>query len=206
MSLLKIYFNNTPLTISDQKNAHSEKPGTRILHFTNNTNELARFINKMWKTDTNEGIITGENFERIKNEVLKNFTLVKAGGGLVINEKNQLLMIFRRGVWDLPKGTLEKGEDIRDCAIREVGEETGIHKLSITEYLGITYHSYKLDENMILKECHWFLMKYNGNEKLTPQLDEDIHQVKWIDRNELHEYLHKTYATIRDIISKTYQH
>ena len=50
-------------------------------------------------------------------------TLIEAAGGLVYNIENQLLMIFRNNKWDLPKGKLEVGENIQECAIREVEEE-----------------------------------------------------------------------------------
>ena len=47
---------------------------------------------------------------------------MQAAGGLVLNEKKEILLIFRRGKWDMPKGKLDKGEKLEDCAIREVGE------------------------------------------------------------------------------------
>ena len=82
-----------------------------------------------------------------------------AAGGLVINENDELLMIFRRGKWDLPKGKLDKGESIADCALREVMEETGLQQVKIEKPLGITYHEYfdKRLRNDVIKET------YKGN-------------------------------------------
>ena len=48
------------------------------------------------------------------------FNIIKAGGGVVNNNKNQILFIYRLKRWDLPKGKLDKGETIRECAEREV--------------------------------------------------------------------------------------
>ena len=62
-----------------------------------------------------------------------NYMLIEAAGGLVYNAKDQLLMIFRNGKWDLPKGKLEVGENIEQCAMREVEEECGISGLTITQ-------------------------------------------------------------------------
>ena len=74
-----------------------------------------------------------------------------AAGGLVTNENNELLMIFRRGKWDLPKGKLDKGETIEECAIREVEEETGIGNhmtcpsmIGVTIIQNITYNNLRL--------------------------------------------------------------
>ena len=39
-----------------------------------------------------------------------------AGGGIVENEERKILFQFRRGKWDLPKGKLEEGETIENCA------------------------------------------------------------------------------------------
>ena len=43
----------------------------------------------------------------------------------------KLLMIFRRGKWDLPKGKLDKGETFERCAVREIEEETGFRNLKL---------------------------------------------------------------------------
>src|SRR4051794_1665781 len=87
-----------------------------------------------------------------------------AAGGLVTNEYNELLMIFRRGKWDLPKGKLDEGETIEQCAVREVEEETGIGNLELVKLVGITYHEYfdKHINTEVRKETHWFAMRVNG--------------------------------------------
>jgi 8-oxo-dGTP pyrophosphatase MutT (NUDIX family) len=68
--------------------------------------------------------------------------IIIAGGGIVTNELGELLMIFRRGKWDLPKGKLDEGESIEDCAIREVEEETGVKNLKLGAKLLVTEHEY----------------------------------------------------------------
>ena len=127
-----------------------------------------------------------------------------AGGGLVFNEKGELLMIFRRGKWDLPKGKLDNGETIEHCAIREVKEETGLINVIIGEFIDVSFHDYfdtYLDEEVI-KETHWFAMKAIGGQKLIPQLEEDITEIKWVSELELKKCLLDSYDNVVEIIKK----
>lgn len=125
-----------------------------------------------------------------------------AAGGLVFNEQNELLMIFRRGFWDLPKGKLDPGETIEACAIREVQEETGLTKIALGKFITITIHEYfdpYLKEDVI-KESHWYHMKVVGEPPLIPQTEEDITSIKWVGTQSLPAYLNNTYSTIKEVI------
>ena len=126
-----------------------------------------------------------------------------AAGGLVTNEKNDLLMIFRRGFWDLPKGKLDKGESIEACAVREVQEETGLSTIHLGKFITITQHEYfdtYLKEEVI-KESHWYEMSIVGDPHLIPQTEEDITLIKWVPLKELPIYFTKTYPTIIEVIN-----
>src|SRR4051812_26195302 len=94
-----------------------------------------------------------------------------AAGGLVTTDKNELLMMFRRGKWDLPKGKLDEGESLETCAVREVQEETGLKDVVLEGLVGITYHEYfdKYSDVDVIKETHWFAMKAKREDKLVPQ-------------------------------------
>ena len=126
-----------------------------------------------------------------------------AGGGVVVNEKNQVLFIYRRKKWDLPKGKLDPGEDIKACAIREVMEETGIRNLTIGKLIIVTTHSYEEKGLNMQKETHWFEMKAStvDNSTLTPQLEEDIEKIEWVSLENLEEYLSGTYTTIQQVLN-----
>lgn len=129
--------------------------------------------------------------------------IIQAGGGVIKNERGQLLLIFRRKKWDLPKGKLDAGETMEECAIREVKEETGLIHVEIIRKITITHHTYYQDENEILKETHWFQMVAPtiGNETLTPQVEEEIEKIEWVDPISLPAYLENSYETIRKVIS-----
>ena len=129
--------------------------------------------------------------------------IIQAGGGLIRNEKDYALLIFRRNKWDLPKGKLDPGETIEECAIREVKEETGLKKVEIIKKITITHHTYYQDSLEIIKETHWFQMHAPtiGNEILTPQLEEDIEKIEWVDPANISSYLENSYETIRKVIS-----
>lgn len=134
----------------------------------------------------------------------KKYVLIKAGGGLVLNEKSELLFIFRHGKWDLPKGKLDKGEKIAECALREVKEECGLKKLKMVEKLSNLYHTYAEKNNrLVLKQTTWFIMRSEGNEKLVPQKEEGISKIKWVNLKKEWKNIQKnTYASIIEIVEE----
>ncbi|MEN9300206.1 MAG: hypothetical protein RLZZ429_2519 [Bacteroidota bacterium] len=127
-----------------------------------------------------------------------------AAGGLVLNEKNDILMIFRRGKWDLPKGKLDEGEKIEDCAVREVMEETGLTQLDLGRLLVITQHTYfdQWIKKDVIKQTHWYLMKASLDQPLVPQTTEDIESIEWVSKSQLSERLENSYDTIVEVVSK----
>lgn len=131
----------------------------------------------------------------------KNFKHITAAGGLVINKKKEVLFIKRNYKWDLPKGKVEKNEVIRSAALREVKEETGIGKLKIIKSLPETYHIYKINNEFVLKDTRWFLMYNEGKDKLKPQEEEGITQVKWMNLSEIKTALSNSYASIEYLIN-----
>ncbi len=127
-----------------------------------------------------------------------------AGGGLVKNEQGQLLMIYRRGKWDLPKGKLDPGETMEQCAVREVMEETGLQAVELGELIEISCHEYfdpfLLEE--VIKETHWYHMIAKGKQALTPQTAEDITEIKWVSGKDLQACLEDSYDNVVALIGK----
>lgn len=59
--------------------------------------------------------------------------------------------------WVLPKGTVEKGENHRETAIREVREETGVTG-KIIDYIDKSEYSFNTPSGIVNKEVYWYLM------------------------------------------------
>ena len=121
----------------------------------------------------------------------------KAGGGLVYNQKGEVLFIFRNGKWDLPKGGTEKGEEIELTAMREVEEETGVNQLQIIKKLPKTYHVFKRNGIYKLKITHWFEMKSACKNLPKGQLEEGITDVVWKNPQQVQEALQNSYENIK---------
>ena len=126
--------------------------------------------------------------------------MIYASGGVVFNNDN-LLMIFRNGFWDLPKGKMELDESEMECAVREVEEECGIDKLTVVKFLKYTYHTYVEDDQAILKKTSWYLMLSDSKKKLTPQKSEGISKVIWVSKNEIPCKLDNSFGNIKDLLN-----
>ena len=144
-------------------------------------------------------IILSDDLPWLHENFFSSFKIIIAGGGLVINQKGETLMMYRKKRWDLPKGKIEKEESVKIGAIREVEEETGVKVKSIIKKLGKTYHTYTLKDKWVLKETHWYLMEGDGTSKLVPQTDEDIEKVGWFDKKSRKENLKNSYVSIKDV-------
>ncbi len=132
----------------------------------------------------------------------ENHIPVKAAGGLVINEKNEFLFIFRNGKWDLPKGKIDAGEDEETAALREVNEECGLENHVIEKKLLDTFHTYPYKNGFAIKTTAWFLMKVRSAGNLTPQTEEGITEVCWKTKNDFEEILKNTYGSIEDVLEE----
>jgi 8-oxo-dGTP pyrophosphatase MutT (NUDIX family) len=139
--------------------------------------------------------------EIVFEELSKILKPIKAGGGLVVNEKQQILFIFRNGKWDLPKGKIEVNESTELGAVREVEEECGIKISMIDKLLDITYHTYEQDGKSILKSNYWYLMHADSSQELKPQTEENIEKVEWVERDNVKSLLTNSYESIVDLIN-----
>jgi 8-oxo-dGTP pyrophosphatase MutT (NUDIX family) len=127
-----------------------------------------------------------------------------AAGGLVTNPKGEILWIFRRGFWDLPKGKLDEGETIQTCAVREVAEETGISNIQLHEMLCFTNHLYfdKYLNEEVIKRTYWFYMTIPNMQEGIPQLTEDIEKIEWLALDKARQCLDHTYPTILEVVEQ----
>ena len=130
-------------------------------------------LNGLVKKIPPKAILNGSPYRKPKE--------VSAGGGVVTKEgKNKLkvLLIYRKKLWDLPKGKLDKGETLKECAGREVREELGIDEVTVLDFLETTTHGYVNRGFFMVKTTHWYHMKVH-TEQFHPQKKEQITAVKW---------------------------
>lgn len=82
-------------------------------------------------------------------------------GGVVVF-RGKILLLYKNyknkyDGWVLPKGTVEKGENFEETALREVLEESGA-KATIIKYVGKSEYTFNVPEDIVEKEVHWYLM------------------------------------------------
>lgn len=196
----KIYFNEGAIIITDSPDTLKGIPNLYYI----GDDELQKSFNILATSEIFGKAMTFglmcPDPQEIFLQFIENYTVIQAAGGLVINPQNQLLCIKRNGIWDLPKGKIEKYEDQRAAALREVMEETGINRINISDKIGETYHAYHQDEAVLLKVTHWYKMNSKPDVNLKPQEEEGITDVKFADLDWYHSPEFISYSSIHDII------
>jgi ADP-ribose pyrophosphatase YjhB (NUDIX family) len=198
----KIYYNDSFVVLTCKPSQLDDK-FARIYDTKKGIEDFLTNISFLFDGQTNDKILLVDDKPgEVMCHLLDMVDIVVAGGGIVANDNGELLLIFRRGKWDMPKGKIEIKECIKDGAMREVEEETGV-KVEITDEKPITtYHAYKLKGKNCIKETSWFKMKaLNGAEKLAPQTEEDIEQALWVKPDDLMKYRDISYPLIWGLLS-----
>lgn len=154
-------------------------------------------------------LISGKGTKSRVKKFLSYYQVVEASGGVVRNAKGEVLMMFRRGKWDLPKGKIDEGETVKQAARREVMEETGISKLKIGKRIrfhdgnqNCTYHTYWLGGIRIIKKTYWFRMRSSDKHNLIPQQDEGITEVGWYPKKQIRGKLMNSYRSVRWVLEE----
>ena len=191
--MYEVFINHHSLVISN----YQEKEMDYSFHFDDSFSwsKLFKHINVKKPL---KFCVYADNYELIWKTFKSNFETIIAAGGLVVNDQ-KIIMIYRNGKWDLPKGKLEEGESIDVCARREVQEECGLNDLEIMTKLTNTYHTYEQNGRAILKETHWYLMSSSQNSGLLPQIEEGIDEVKWVNKGDITTYLENTFENIKRV-------
>jgi ADP-ribose pyrophosphatase YjhB (NUDIX family) len=131
------------------------------------------------------------------------FKIVKAAGGLV-KKNDKVLLIYRLGKWDLPKGKLKKGEDPVKGAKREVEEECNV-KVVVMDKLCCTWHTYIRKGKRVLKKTNWYTMECIDDVDMQPQKEEDIEEVKWMEKKDVRKSLRNSYKSIEKVFERFYK-
>ncbi len=203
--MYKIYINDTPIflvnpqQIGDKSLNFDQK---LVARYNGKPKFLLHYIDLLEKTGRYEAVIIHHPDKKKLFQDFKGlYKTIKAAGGVVYNEQDEILMIYRRKSWDLPKGKIDKGEGKKEAAIREVQEETGLKEVNIVKRLTKTLHTYRLKNGKrILKYSYWYIMK-TSEYVLTPQAEEDIEEAVWLKYNDFINSDKKAYNSIMDVLS-----
>lgn len=195
----KIYFEKRCILICGPEDQILSDPN--IIQFSlGGTTDIHGLVNMVEASDTLDRVcIETEDVEGTYRSICAEFLEVNAGGGLVSNRRGDYLLISRNGMWDLPKGHQDPGEDIAVTALREVEEETGIMDLEMRSLICVTDHCYKRNGIWHLKHTWWYDMLHTDPSDLTPQKEEDITKAAWVAKSSLPPYLLNTYPSIIEV-------
>lgn len=190
--MYKVFINDKPLFLTS-----TLEKETNFQYFLLDTVDIQKLIAQYFSGQVNNAYLYHPDEDLLIKNFKEKITINKAGGGLVENEKGQILFIFRNGKWDLPKGGIEKNETIEETSIREVEEETGCFNLKIEKKLEKTYHVFKRNGEYKLKITYWYAMTTDYQGELKGQIEEGIEKVVWVNKSEIPELLKNSYQNIR---------
>ena len=197
--MYKVFFNQKPIILSTQIIKNDDNCPLFYIKFS----VADKIISALKKKSISSVVLYHPKKEKLEMHFNKLFPIVEAAGGLVINELNQYLFIYRNKKWDLPKGRMRKNEMIIDAAVREVEEETSVRDLIVKKQLPITYHIFKRNRKYKLKKTYWYLMETSYNGQLVPQLNEGIEKAVWKNKNEIDLLIKSAYKNIEVLLNQT---
>lgn len=196
--MYKVFSGKKCVVISSEGVKESDK-NAKIISFKS-SEELHREYKIFSKQSKLKKLIIIGDEEKIWKVFRSLFTYIESSGGVVKNEKGNLLMIYRNRHWDLPKGKMEKGESPAMTAIREVEEECGVKHLRIVKQLPTTHHIFFL-KNACLKRTYWYEMICKDSAKPKPQAEEGIKEAKWMSKEEVKKNSGKVFSSLKEILT-----
>ena len=220
---MKIFINDIPVNIVEATGKKAKAAHAHTIDGTRDKIKARMLVDDVLIKDA-PGIMVEELLQKMTDKKLDNldsvtfathdkkalvdyikarFKIVEAAGG-VVEKDNHTLLIFRLGKWDLPKGKLDKGESIKECALREVEEETGV-RCELGSKVCHTWHTYTRNKKYVLKKTSWYAMRCLDDSKMSPQNDEGIDDVRWMNLNQMREALYNSYRTIRYVVREYHE-
>ncbi|MFY7671672.1 NUDIX hydrolase [Tenacibaculum sp. MEBiC06402] len=191
--MYKVFVNDRPIIFTSSLIKREEYP---VLNYKD---IILTDVIKMVKTGKSKGVyLYTSNLKEVWAKFCVDFRLRKAGGGLVVSQKKEILFIFRANKWDLPKGRIEANETVEDAAMREVKEETGLSSVGLVKFLVNTYHLYPSKGEHRLKMTYWYQMNTkNESHSLKPLMEEGIMEATFFNKDEIqNRVLKNTYKNI----------
>ena len=130
----------------------------------------------------------------------------RSAGGVVVRALagswHALLIKDPYGKWSLPKGHMEGGESLRETAVREVEEETGIRPEVVGPKIDTVDWIFRDGDETIHKYCTFFLMRSRTGEAV-PQSEEGITACVWFPVRDA--AFRVAYADTREVVMRVDQ-
>jgi len=201
--MYKVFYQDRIIYLTDNFSSHFYNSYGLFYKFYD-LNELSDLLKLfLLLTKIKNLFIFHTNIESLFTNFSKQFGNINAGGGVLFNEAGKVMVIKRRGKWDLPKGKFKKEERPEEAALRETEEEVGLSNLTITDSLTPTYHIYEESSKFILKKTFWFKMKTSSNHPPVPQEEEEITKALWMQPEEIQTILGNTYLSVVDVLKES---
>jgi 8-oxo-dGTP pyrophosphatase MutT (NUDIX family) len=198
--MYKIYIKESLLLLTNSQEGKALLPGKEgfiVAPMSGRSHHILKYVNLLENASNFTTVVLyDDDVESLFKRFEELFKEVGAAGGVVRNDDGKILMIFRRGYWDLPKGKIDPGESEPEAALREVTEETGVDGLTLGEFICPTYHIYREKKQRYLKKTYWYKMSTSENGVLTPQAEEGIELAGWYNPEDLINGSKKTYQNI----------
>lgn len=201
-----VYVNGVPVTLCTVTEAKAMQFKADKIHlfapYIGKKKMIVQYLDKLDKNrDIKAVVLYDFDLSRLWNDFQSCFNWIEAAGAYVVNAEKKLLVFYRRGMWDMPKGKIDPGETPEQAALREVEEETGLQQLSLGPLLLNTYHTYTQKEERYLKKTWWYRMETTQT-NVTPQTEEDIERIEWVEPEAWLQSGVEVYGSIRDVIEK----
>jgi len=193
--MYKVFFNEQIIYIDSKKDSSLSNSWQEIV----TQEEIPKVLFEFFKNEENLYLYS-ENPDTILSWFSSEIEYIEAAGGIVENDDEELLFIYRLEYWDLPKGGIEADETPEEAAYREIKEECGIYTHQLKQHLTDTYHIYERESKMYLKKTFWFYFEQKDlTEEVNPQTEEDIDLVSWFADAEIELALLDSYESIREV-------
>ncbi|MEO6347129.1 MAG: NUDIX domain-containing protein [Aquaticitalea sp.] len=190
-----IFVNDKPIILTSEVGFE-----TNFKNYLFDSVHIGKVIRELNSTSLEGVRLIAKKENKLLKKFLKKLPNIIAGGGKVLNEKGEILFIYRNDKWDLPKGKVEGNESIEETSLREVEEETNVTDLKIVKPLETTYHIFKRNGRHKIKVTYWFEMTSEYKGKLEPQVEEGITKVEWLNAQQTLEAMENSYANIRILV------
>ena len=198
--MYKVFFNDRTVYFGDDFSRAFVKNKGLFFKYSN-FHELHELVDAFYSLEQIKNLyIFHDDMLSLIEQFKACFRILEAGGGVVRNPQGEFLVIKRNGIWDLPKGKLEKSEDFETAAVREVQEETGLKAINLGPPIVSTYHTYQLKKEKILKKTRWFEMEYTGSAEPVLESKEGITHSRWVKPGFTDFIRKNTYSSILDVL------